>query len=283
MKKLFVICCLLFPCLVFAQDYKTLKRKADSLRYVKNFSEANIAYNKCIDLVLSGKQMVYDNEWNGLLSAAMETNKTNPRLYSELRYGTRAEKMSDKIATLKDMGVKYLFSFYIRVGMSTLSYSNWPYECHIGNGATYILVWGINKTVFMQAFNACNTYKAVKMNDHQLYKLLQAHIDDLIKEKIKHLNKSDDGVAVYHFQFYTGNNTIPKEPVDIRDFRTPEQNFPDEYKLLKKPMIEKWNEIYQYNIKTYFAQLLALVSDDETKYYNIINSGAERARVGKFE
>ena len=283
MKKLLVLLCLILPLIIHAQDYRILKRQGDSLRFKKNFAEAVIAYNKCIDLVLSGRQTVYDDEWNGLLSAAMDVNKSNPRQYSELRYGTRAEKMSDKITTLKDMGVKYIFSFYIRVGMSTFSYSNWPYECHIGNGATYVLVWAINKNVFMQAFNVCNTYKSVKLDDSKLYELLKAYMDDLVKEKVKRMFTSEDGIEIYHFQFYTENHTIQKEPVDMRDFRTPEQNLPNEYKLLRKQMIDKWTEIYKYNIKTHFADFFTLVSNDVAKYYNIINSGAERARVGKFE
>lgn len=212
MKKLFVICCLLFPCLVFAQDYKTLKRKADSLRYVKDFKDAVIIYDQCIDLVLTGKQKVYDVEWNNLLLSAINANKINPIKYSAMLYGTRAEKMSDKIETLKGMGVKNILSFY-RQSWSTLYNTDFPYGCPMTDWANHILVWAVNDDVFMQAFNTCNTYKTVKMNDKKLYDLLEKHINNMVKEKIKPMiMKSHDIIPIYTFEFYQGTNLWKKAP-----------------------------------------------------------------------
>lgn len=286
MKKLFVVLYLLLPRLVFAQNYEQLKRKADSLKFKKNYKDAVIAYDQCIDLVLTGKQQLYDGEWNSLLSSAMDANKDYPIKYSAMRYGTRAEKMSDKIATLKDMGVKYMFSFYSFTGGGTQGYfSDWPYECNPGLVPTYILVWAINQNVFMQAFNPCTTYKPVKISDSELYKLLKAHTDDLIKEKIKPMMPvSHDGISTYFFQFYADNKTTKKDPMAICDFRTVEQNYGTfMLKILKKEIINKKNDIYGFNIKTHLSQLFFRIIDDEKKYYDTINAGVERARLGKFE
>lgn len=286
MKKLIVAVCLLIPLFAGAQNYQQLKRKADSLRFKKNYKEATIIYDKCIDLVLTGKQQLYDDEWKGLLGSAMDANKDYPIKYSAMLYGTRAEKMSDKITTLKDMGVKYILSFYSFTGGSTQGYySSWPYECNPGLGATNILVWAVNENVFMQAFNACNTYKPVKLNDPELYGLLKSHTGDLIKEKIKPMiNKGHDGYAIYHFRFYTDNETIEKEPMSVKDFRTMEQNQEAiVLKIMKKENIARGNDIYAFNIKTHLAQLFLRTTDDEKQYYNTITSGAEKARVGKFE
>jgi hypothetical protein len=286
MKKLFVALHLLFPLYLSAQDYKTLRRQGDSLKFSKNYSEAVVAYDKCIDLILTGKQQVYNNEWNNLLASAMDANKSYPSKYSAMLYGTRAEKMSDKIATLKDMGVKYIFSFYSFTGGATGGYfSNWPYECNPSLAPTNILVWAINENVFMQAFDACNTYKPFKLNDSELYKLLKAHTDDLIKEKIKPMIlKGHDGFEIFHFQFYADNRTIEKDPMDIHDFRPMEQNHePIVLKIIKKETIDKGNDIYHSNIKTHLAQFFLRTTEDEKQYYNAISAGAERARVGKFD
>ncbi|MDB5158157.1 MAG: hypothetical protein JWR50_2864 [Mucilaginibacter sp.] len=285
MRNLLFLFCLLFPFFTFAQSYQALKRQGDSLRYYHKFKEAVTDYDSCINMVLTGKQKVYDEEWDNLLSSAIETNKVNPVKYANLRFGTRAEKMSDKIVTLKEMGVKYLFSFYTRTGGTSFSINLSPYGCQIYYGATYILVWGINNDVFMQEFNACTTYKPVKMNDKVLFDLLNKHVKDMIKEKIKPMIlKGNDGIPQYHFEFYVGETSIKKDMVDPLDFRTMEQNISsDEIRFVKKTTIDKGNEIYQYNIKTYFAQLFLRVNEDEAKYYDTINSGAERARVGNFE
>ncbi|WP_214069999.1 hypothetical protein [Mucilaginibacter sp. dw_454] len=252
---------------------------------MNNPKDALIAYEHCIDLVLANKEKVYDSDWSALLRSAMDVNKSYPWKYSNLLYGTRAEKMSDKIATLKQMGINYLFSFYARQGWTTTTLGGSPYGCLIGEGNTYILAWAINDDVFMQAFNACDTYKPVKMNDKKLYDLMKNHMENITKEKIgAMIMKYRDIIPVYHFEFYLKSEPVQQDPVDIWDFRTMQQNIStDEFKFVKQITVDKGNKIYQANIKTHFAQLFLRVRDDEKKYYDTINSGTERARVGKFD
>ncbi|MDB5157357.1 MAG: hypothetical protein JWR50_2064 [Mucilaginibacter sp.] len=283
MRKTFLFLLLYWAFPSNAQKLQQLKWKGDSLADSNHPKEAAVIYDQCIDIVLSDKQAINDNDWFAILLAAINANKPNAGKYSSLAYGTRAEKMTDEIALLKNMGVKYILSFS-SWGYSTPTIGGSPYTCPIDETKTF-LVWGINDDVFMQAFNTCNTYKPFKLNDKQLYAILKDHTKEMVNETVTPaLMKYGQLLSKYNFVFYTATESFTKGPVDIAAFRDVKGNISsDELKYISQEKIDRANKIYLSNIQTYFSKFFLLICADEIKYINFINSGAERAKVGKFE
>ncbi len=279
MKKLILLFLLTTTVYCKAQDFKHLRHKTDSLIRKNDFKAAAVIVDQCIDLVLNKKQPVDDLVWSYLLFDAIKVNPENSSKYTALLYGTRAEKMKDKIAMLSDMGVSSIFSF-----------SYWERHDYLLGASPYVfldrdkkmLVWQANESVYFQAFGTSYTYKPLKINDKQLLDLLKNHTKDLLQQKVISRPLKFSEQQHYDLVFYSNGKEIKKnmEGDDFVDYGTA-INAADS--IRRKGIIAAAHEAYQANSKTYFSNLFPLILSYESHYWDIINSGAERAKVGKFE
>jgi hypothetical protein len=278
MKKSILFFLLITTVYCKAQDVKVLIQNADSLAR-KNDFKAAAKYDQCIDLVLNHNQPVDDIAWSFLLFHAINVNPENSSKYTDLLYGTRAEKMKDKIAMLSDMGVSSIFSFSYREP-TVIVVGTPPYI--LLDKDKKMLVWQFHESVYFQAFGTFDTYKPLKINDKLLLDLLKDHTKDLLQEKItprylKHFEQRE-----YEFVFYSGGAEFKKN-MDNDDFVDYQGENGVIWAVRRKPIIDAAHETYQANIKTYFFKLFPLIRLNSSQYWDIINSGTERARVGKFD
>jgi len=273
MRNIFFVLFLLVCFHANGQEFDRLMTVGDSLRKASNNKEAFNAYHKAIDLVLSNKIQVYDFQWLDLLNRAGETNDEDVDIdLWRMAYGTRAEKISEKIRDLKFMGVRYIFSYEIQFPGAAATFK--ANSCV--SSQTKFLVWGINNEIFMQKFNDCDTYKPLRMHDRKLYVFFKLHFKDIINEKTKKiLTGRADHMEEYQFEFCIGNKALKKEWVAEMDFANPTKKYPNVF----KPDLEA----YKHNVQSYFGKFFLQVISDENKYYRFINSGAERAKVGSIE
>jgi len=73
MKKSAFICCLILPLISFAQNVKTLKHQADSLRKQGKYEKAEPLYTEAIDMVTRYQEKVSNHQWIELCLAAQHT------------------------------------------------------------------------------------------------------------------------------------------------------------------------------------------------------------------
>lgn len=256
-----------------------LKRKADSLAEIKDLKGAAAEYDQCIDLVLNHNQPIDDITWSVLLFRAINVNSQNSSKYAALLYGSRAEKMKDKIAMLSDMGVITIFSF---------SYWEHPYiNIDVPPGVLLdrdrkMLVWQFHKSVYFQAFGNFNTYKPLKISDQQLLGLLKNHSKDFLHEKVISRPLKFSEQNDYELVFYNEGKEVKKN-MESDDFVDYGKAINAADSIRRKGIINAAHQAYQANSKTYFSKLLPMILSNESHYWEIIKSGKEKARVGKFE
>ncbi|TSJ40458.1 hypothetical protein FO440_11930 [Mucilaginibacter corticis] len=281
MKKAFIISCLILPLFAHAQEkFSRLKRQGDSLVYKHNLKDALIVYDKAVNLVLSGKEKAFDSEWFDVLNAAGIIVKGHNK-YWNLAFGTKAEKLPEKITTLKEMGVKNLLTYKV---FQNTDVAAWPADsnsCYSKSGQ--ILVWAINNNVFMQAFDDCTTYKPVNLHDNVLYDLLNNHYEAIMNKNFRELGFMSSAETRYKFTFYSDNNIFVKEWCGISYFTDPKSNRTADYIAKHKNSIDSQTIIYNYNMSIYFSKLFLRIFEDDKIYNEKINSSAEKGLVGKLE
>jgi|GEM_PF-1865170 len=281
MKKLIILLCLILPFCAHAQEkFSRLKRQGDSLVYKHNLKDALAVYDKAVNLVLSGQEKAFDSEWFDVLNAAGNIVKGHNK-YWNLAFGTKAEKLPEKITTLKEMGVKNLLTYKV---FQNTDVAAWPADSNsFYSKSGQVLVWAINNNVFMQAFDDCTTYKPVNLHDNILYDLLNNHYEAVINKNFRQVGFMPNDEARYKFTFYRDNNIFTKEWCGITYFTEPKATRSSYAAATGKKFINRDSINYKYNMDTYFSKLFFRILIDEKIYNEKINSSAEKALVGKLE
>ncbi len=255
MKKLFVICCLLFPCLVFAQDYKTLKRKADSLQQRGKGRKAMKVYKQATDRVLNYQERITDDQWLQL-SEAVRINdyyvtKKKDQPYISYEYGNNGPRLKEKIKALSAQGVKCLFTYNEWLGMTGPGIVVYHDPASGGNVGLYLdartlLVWATNADVYFQEFNSSNIYKPLVIHNDTLTNILLNHANEMIHQALKPEHYIVSEVPFFIFEFHDGQQLWRRRLYNPKDLRNPEANSKT---WLAKLMPIMWHEYKSYRTR----------------------------------
>lgn len=255
MRKLFIVICLLLPVCVVAQNVKTLKHQADSLRKIGKDRKARKLYKKAVDLVLNYQERVTDEQWM-LLAAAVHANnyeitkkKSEPILSWE--YGNNGPKLKEKIHALSIQGVKCLFTYTEWLGMIGPTFlmitdSSSGNKVAVTKDLRTLLVWATTTDVYFQEFNGSNIYRPLTIDNDTLRDILINHADEMIHQHLKdeHYKRSES--PLYTFEFHIGTELWIRRLYDPKDVRNPEANSKT---WLAKLMPIMWHEYKSYRAR----------------------------------
>jgi len=280
MEKLCLLFCLLFSINAYSQSFKHFKQEGDSLRLKSKFKEALLAYDKAIDEVVTNRDIASESDWMEMLYFAGDIVKGHNR-YWNLFYGTRSEKLSEKVAFLKDAGVKHYFTYQVNENVDIAGPTYLLNTCFSSTRKT--LVWVMNNNVFIQAFDDCNTYKPIKLNDAELLNILSNHYEDAVNKGFMRKETKRRSSYEFKFEFYPTNSIFNDNWINMHLFTNPKEDPPPDYTENYKNVLKRETIAYNYNINTYFYKLFVRTIEDEKVYLQKINSGEERGKIGKFE
>jgi hypothetical protein len=265
-----------------AQDFPIFKHQGDSLRRKGKYKKAAVLYNEAFDRLASYQEKVTDEDWAQLGFAIRDVSlkiskKKDPGLIT-VKYGNNGDVIKDKIALLKKLGTKCVFTYYITAGgtiwLPTTSDPVTNAQVWMGSSNDQkLLVWAENGNVFLQCFSVLNIYPPVKITDSQFADICLNHFDELINEKIKpcHYKGSEqrnieiiipvDNESRFVKKFYDGDVVAPIKPELL-----------SEWKFLSQRSRKSFNDRYQQdsiiylrNHKTYLARLIPLLQAEWTK------------------
>ncbi|MGY4385460.1 hypothetical protein ACVWYN_002500 [Pedobacter sp. UYP24] len=263
-----------------AQDFKNLVQIADSLKKQNKLIDAFDYYKKAIDLVLNDKEKVDQNDWISTLHSAGNLAGTlwdkRPDLsslaqqYWSMIYGSRGEKLDDKIAFLKEYGVKDLIVYKELLQMG--QYNNGG----CSNGDTRYLIWFANGKTYVQMFDICNTYKPIAIPNSSLNTFYNANKSKILTDKLLIFYRVyDAGEANYMFIGEKG--VLLSTIVHAHDLLPP---VTDGFKVNALELMNK-EESYKRNMATSLAKFVQMLRPEIEKYNDNINSAASRAAVGR--
>ncbi|GAB3928907.1 hypothetical protein GCM10028827_22660 [Mucilaginibacter myungsuensis] len=263
-----------------AQDFSAVWQKAQKLKADSNYKGAIAIYDKEIQKILAGDTIYQDYHWIGFLALAGRIYEGRENKYDNLLYGTKAEKLNEKIEFLKDAGVENMLSYEIKDrehGVISFVYSS----CH--STTKRALVWLMNKHIYMQVFDDCNTYKPLKILDTELVTLFEKHLDNITTDSLERPNYIPKERIDYQFKFYSGDKIFNKDWVSRYFLRIP--NAVEIREMNEKPVEfpKKDNVIYKSNSDSYFGKMFLRLIQAEKTYTAFINSASERAKIGKIE
>lgn len=265
-----------------SQDFKTLKSEADSLARKLNYEQALEVYSQAVDLVLEEKEVIADSEFFSTLYSAAEiatklegkTNSFHPlaRKYWGMIYGSRGEKLEEKISFLKELGVKDLIVYYPRGG----NMSVYVVKGCTSNITKY-LIWINGSKTYIQRFEECKSYKPVAITNSSIAKFFPENKQMIATEKLARIPRTNH-MMIYDLTFI-GDQGIYYQTTyyefDLLD--------PDPYK--KKRPIDEVNISmldYKRNMETKLSKLIPMIDEEVNQYKAVISSGKERTMIGKF-
>jgi len=259
-------------------EFDSQIKKADSLKDAGKFKEAFRLYDNQISRYLSGEIGVRINpqNWKFLLSRAGDAASRSDQLTAAMRYwnlvkGSYGEKINDKIEFLKDMGVKWYYTYRaFETGGSNVIIVG---ECTAGD--TQYLMWMHNGKCYIQAFNECDTFKPVGYVDNELYKLYTGNADTIAKEEIFHLKAGSAHCLNFSFNFPANGEISQSFDInDITDYKTDTLPY---IRLQERRLVDK----YHHNMLTMLKRLNMLSYAVVKRYTEFIHSAPERAKIGR--
>ncbi|MGY4383583.1 hypothetical protein ACVWYN_000602 [Pedobacter sp. UYP24] len=264
-----------------AQSFNFFQRKADSLVAANNLDSATTYYDQAINLILKNKESVDQQVWfNTLVSAGNAHSKLSQKLssssgiaqyYWNMAYGTKGERLEEKIEFLKDMGVKDLVVYFPHGGMTT--------EYVLGgcsNNETKFLMWVFGSKTFIQKFDDCYSYKPFAMEKSPFASFYLKHKQQIYHEKLKRFKRLSDS-GIYDLTFITEGKTVYETQFHEYDLTDPDPG-------KKKRPIEEINIPildYQKNMETQLSKLIPMIRNEINRYLNRINAGENLSAVGK--
>jgi hypothetical protein len=235
MRKLLIVSFLFVPCVVIAQNFKTLKHQADSLRKAGNYQKAEPLYTEAINLILTYQEKVANQQWVELSLAAQQNhikayNYTDDKTaaYINWEYSETGPKLKEKINSLVRQNAKLIFTYMASGGGTINTYLVDDSISHTQTGYTpsnrQILVWVTDDTVFMQAFSDANVYAPVKLSNKALISFLMLHYEELPIQPIERTRLKKSDISFYVFHFYTIDNVWVKQTYNAYDTIDPTIN-----------------------------------------------------------
>lgn len=222
MKKL-IIFSIILPLIVQAQNVKTLKHQADSLRKKNEYLKAEPLYIDAINLVTSYQEKVPDHEWVELCIAAQQ-NHIKAYTYTDDKtaafvnweYGQNGPKLKEKISELVKQSAKLVFTYEVSGGFAVNTYMFGDSISHTRIGFTpsarKILFWvTADNTFFMQVFSDVNIYGPLKLRNKVYIDLIKSHYNELPFQTISRERLKNAESPYYIFRFYTTDNVWVKE------------------------------------------------------------------------
>jgi hypothetical protein len=283
--NLLIIGFCLFSKLSSAQDVTKLIQRGDSLAKVKNHVKALDSYKQVITLVLENKvklPMSYlSTSWDGLLKRAAQSAYEARRWdlaynYWNMVYGTKAEKFADKISFLQAQGLTSIYSYEKLNNSNTYNMLN--AEACTSN-TRKILIWFQEGKMFLQLFTDCDTYRPIKFDNKELADFYANNISQMLVEDIKSFQKQPAHVQTYSLEFFDGSKSVKKTFNITFDLAPPTKTYS---KLELETTFKHVIGTYEANKKAALGSLLVQTEQVVDRYLNIIESGSEKLRVGKF-
>ena len=236
MKKSAFIFCLILPLISFAQNVKTIKHQADSLRKQGKYEKAEPLYTEAIDMVTRYQEKVSNHQWIELCLAAQQ-NHIKAYAYTDDKtaafinweYGQNGPKLKDKINQLVKERAKLVFTYEANEGSAVYTYMFGDSISHTQIGFTpsarKILFWATaDDSYFMQAFSEMNIYEPMKLRGKVYINLIKSNFDELPIQTITREHLKDVEGPFYTFRFYTTDNVWVKEIHDARNTVDPTVN-----------------------------------------------------------
>ncbi|MES2456116.1 MAG: hypothetical protein V4594_11260 [Bacteroidota bacterium] len=265
----------------YAQKFDVLIKKADELQKAEKLSDALDNYNEAINLVLENKEAPDSQKWlSALYSAGNLAGKMTykredasklAQKYWNMAMGSRAEKLEDKIAFLKDYGVKDLIVYH------SYAYTV-PYVVEgCSPTMTKYLLWFKDKKTYVQKFNNCEAFKPLVIENSELAAFYPKQKDSVIKQKfITFIRVFDAGE--YDLDFIDQTGTTAKTHFQAHALVEPKNEATGSpYKDLDKAMVS-----YNKNVNSSLGKVVKMVWSDVSQYDRQLDSNAARAKVGQF-
>ncbi|WP_214069998.1 hypothetical protein [Mucilaginibacter sp. dw_454] len=227
-KPLVFICLFLLTMAAIAQNVKTLKYQADSLRKKTEYQKAEPLYNEAINQVLTYQEKLTNQQWVELSLAAQQNhikayNYTDDKTatYANWEYSPTGPKLKEKINDLIRQTSSLVFTYGAYGGGTVNTYIVNDSISHTQTGYTpsyrQILVWVTDDAVFMQAFSDANIYEPIKIGNKALIKFLRLHQDELPIQAIERVHSKSSESSFYVFEFYTIDNVWTKRIYNAYD------------------------------------------------------------------
>jgi tetratricopeptide (TPR) repeat protein len=283
--SLLIIGFCLFSKLSSAQDITKLIQRGDSLAKVKNHVKALDSYKQVITLILEDKAklpMSYlSTSWDGLLKRAGQSAYQARRwdlakTYWNMAYGTKAEKLADKILFLQTQGLTSIYSY------EKLNNSNTYTMLDVGgctSNTRKVLIWFQEGRMFLQLFTDCDTYRPINFDNKELADFYSNNIAKMVGEDIKSFQKQPSHVQTYSLEFFDGSKSVKKTFNIMFDLAPPTKTYS---KLELETTFKHVLGTYEANKKAALGSLLVETEQAVDHYLEIIESGSEKLRVGKF-
>ncbi|HWZ36552.1 MAG TPA: hypothetical protein VNW51_10350 [Mucilaginibacter sp.] len=226
MKKIAFIFCLLIPLLGEAQNVKTLKHQADSLRQTGNYQKAEPLYTEAINRVTSYEEKVTNHQWVELCIAAQQNHikaysytDDKAAAYVNWEYGQNGPILKSKINELIKQKAKLVFTYEASGGFAADTYMFGDSISHTRIGFTpaarKILFWATADDIFfMQAFSDVNIYEPLKLENKAYINFAKSHQDELPFQTITRVHLKNPESPFYVFRFYAADNVWVKEISD---------------------------------------------------------------------
>jgi len=259
------------------QDLKQLMKTGDSLINQKIYDKAATVYKNLVSNILNGKIKVNDDQWRIILfNAGMSGHKSGELetivKYNNMYYGSKGEKLSEKVDFLNAFGAKFIYSYcsYVRGGTKSIVIDG----CSI-NEKKYV-VWYGSDNWYVQAFDECETYKPIAFQNSRLYELFSSSLNQLLKENITDLKMYNSHSLRYEFEFYSKSDKVIKDfdDADITAFKPGSR----ELTTLKERNVF---DAYERNLKSKMTLLQKLSQSLIVKYKDTLSSIPERQKIGQ--
>lgn len=273
-----IIVLILLSCVTKAQNVPQHLKSADSLLKNNQRDKALAHYNKAINQILEDKYQIDNENWFYLLKKAGQVafdlnNFASARWYWNMAYGTRAEKLEDKVTFLQDLGVNLICKY------SKDSGGFWNIitggKCTTNNKS--VLIWFQNNNIYYQLFTDCDTYKPLKINNPELSTLYKNHVIEMTAEEFRQFRQPPPNLQQYHLEFIQGLIRIKKKLNLENDLVSPIHTSGQ-----KEDIYQGMLKQYEANNRTYLANFLKQLIPEVDKYLKYIDLGEIRAKIGSF-
>ena len=259
------------------QDLKQLMKSGDSLINLKVYDKAAIIFKNLVRDVLNGKFKADDYQWGRILfNAGMSGWKSGEVMtfvpYQNMYYGSKGEKLLEKIDFLNMFGAKFVYTYnpYVQGGTKAI----------VINGCSTrqkkYLLWYGSSYWYVQAFDECESYKPIKFRVNKLYDLFSTSQNLFLTENISNLELNYSHSLRYEFEFYSKDHKVTKDfhEADITVYASDSK----EFSILKD---RKMLESYEKNLKAKIISLQSISQSLVVKYQDSLSSITERQKVGK--
>lgn len=189
---------------------------------------------------------------------------------------TRIAMLDKAIEELKQSGVKYLFTYYVySQGGTGRPYfvGPGPYPCV--SMITKYLIWLDHDKTYIQAYDECNVYPKLEIEDPELISFYKKNLQQMSGESIRTFKHRGFHMAEFQFVFYTPIGVVKKHFNEAYALAEPNYYRKD----LNDPQQKSDQETHKANISTVLSKFFPIVDREKGLYNLAIDTSTTKTKI----